>query len=71
MIFTVWIETDSFEMPLSEIWPDGDAPANPTEEDVAEAMRNYGSVERVIEDWDLLANPRICISGQGGVAEVY
>jgi hypothetical protein len=37
-----------------DIWPDGDAPENPTADDVAEVMRNASSTpERLCLDWGL------------------
>lgn len=33
---------------VADVWPDGDAPENPTPEDVAAVMRVYGGV---ISDW--------------------
>ena len=40
---------------LSEdaIWPDGDAPENPTEEDVEHLIEECGGIGRVIDDWNL------------------
>jgi hypothetical protein len=35
-----------------EIWPDGDGPENPTEDDVYEAMQNYGPWTGVILEWN-------------------
>lgn len=39
---------------IDEVWPDGDAPPNPTAEDVAEVMRRHGGFHRVLLDWGLL-----------------
>ena len=49
------IEVDSFtEMCIDEIWPDGDAPKNPTAEDVArriqESCLNAGDL---LQEWNL------------------
>jgi hypothetical protein len=37
-----------------EIWLDGDAPANPTPEDVAKAMaKSASSLARMLHDWNM------------------
>lgn len=36
-----------------EIWPDGDAPANPTAEDVKDVILKCGGFPKIIEDWNL------------------
>lgn len=38
---------------VAEIWPDGDAPANPTAADVAARMEESLSLWSVIHDWNL------------------
>lgn len=39
---------------IEQIWPDGDAPENPTVDDViAVLQKSCGSVSRVIGDWEL------------------
>ncbi len=35
------------------LWPDGDAPENPTAADVRELIENEGGILRVIDDWNL------------------
>jgi hypothetical protein len=37
----------------SQMWPDGDAPANWTASDVAEVVKKCGGTMRVLHDWDL------------------
>lgn len=39
---------------VAEVWPDGDAPENPTGEDVANVMRKHGGFHGVVSDWSLL-----------------
>lgn len=51
--FEVWVEGPSFTLTEEEIWPDGDAPENPTDADVIDAMMDYGSASSVIRDWAL------------------
>jgi len=36
-----------------QIWPDGDAPENPTADNVRELIENEGGILRVIDDWNL------------------
>lgn len=36
-----------------ELWPDGDAPENPTAKDVVELIRKCGGATKIIEDWNL------------------
>ncbi len=47
---------------LSEIWPDGDAPENPTAADVAKVIEQCGGLRRVLRDWDLDQNLTLTIS---------
>jgi len=35
------------------LWPDGDAPENPTADDVRELIENEGGILRVIDEWNL------------------
>lgn len=51
---TFRVEIDGMvDLTVEEVWPDGDAPENPTVGDVAKRIRNYGSPDRVIRDWNL------------------
>lgn len=53
---------------VDEVWPDGDAPDNPTAEDVKRALfRNKvnpsaSEVKRALEDWDLLDVDSSCVT---------
>lgn len=38
---------------VDEIWPDGDAPENPTRDDVIAVMQKSGSAYRLAQDWNL------------------
>lgn len=53
--------SDYIEMTVEDIWPDGDGPENPTDEDVATAMREYGSKQRVLRDWELLNDVTVSV----------
>jgi hypothetical protein len=35
------------------IWPDNDAPENPTVEDVAAVIKKAGGAQKILKDWDL------------------
>lgn len=44
---TVWLDVD-------QVWPDGDAPANPSPEGVAEVMvSSAGTVLNLLREWNL------------------
>ncbi len=51
--FEIWVEGPTYHLSTNEIWPDGDAPENPTDTDVIEAMKSYGRPFEVIRDWAL------------------
>ena len=42
----------SDDLTAAEIWPDGDAPENPTVDDVIAEMRKSGSLSRLASDWN-------------------
>jgi len=37
----------------NELWPDGDAPENPTEKDVYDLIEKHGGPKEVLSDWNL------------------
>lgn len=41
------------DLKLEHIWPDGDAPENPTADDVRAKLNAHGPVDQVINDWAL------------------
>jgi len=41
---------DSADLTVGEIWPDGDAPENPTDEDVIAVLVKQGKY-RIQQDW--------------------
>lgn len=45
--------TMTADLTVEQIWPDGDAPANPTAKDVERVIEKDGGWGRVIRDWDL------------------
>lgn len=50
--FTINIEC-SVDMDLDELWPDGDAPENPTAKDVENLIEKSGGPVGIIDDWNL------------------
>ncbi len=56
---------------VDEIWPDGDAPENPTVDDVAEAIRvDCGGVVGLLSDWQLADDTTVSVQSGGDVADV-
>ena len=37
---------------IGELWPDGDAPENPTTQDVLDLIKKDGGPNRIISDWN-------------------
>ena len=60
--FCIHIETD-VELCTSDIWPDGDAPENPTTLDVAKAMEECGNKRTVLDDWGLTYGLEVTVTG--------
>lgn len=49
--FDIYI-SGTWRLPLHHIWPDGDAPENPTVEDVRAVMPDWAS--SLISEWNLV-----------------
>lgn len=47
---------------ITGIWPDGDAPENPTVDDVLKVIAQLGGAEKVMEDWGLNFNNVLTVS---------
>lgn len=62
------IVSDTIALSIDEIWPDGDAPENPTAEDVAAVMRVGGTSTRVLHDWSLDSYINVDVSTARGNA---
>lgn len=62
MQFTISINGE-VELTPEEIWPDGDAPENPTVEDVLEQMQKSGTKENFMSSWNLGDDIDITVSG--------
>jgi len=50
--FTICIDA-SFDLDIDEIWPDGDAPENPTAADVVKLIEQCGNISNFINEWNL------------------
>lgn len=57
--------TMTCDLDLGEIWPDEDAPSNPTAADVEAVIKRSGGWVAVLKDWDLGLH-----NGEGRVEEV-
>lgn len=51
----IWLE-------VKDIWPDGDAPENPTVADVLEVIKKCGGKRDVLTDWSLLDDLDLTVS---------
>jgi hypothetical protein len=69
VIFHFSVESH-FDLDIDEIWPDGDAPENPTVDDVAAVCEKYAPISRWMSDWDL-APFRVFLDGPGKSIEVF
>lgn len=59
-----WGGTDI--LTVEQVWPDGDAPENPTTDDVIKALRSRGDfMDMIARDWNLELQD-IEVSGPGG-----
>jgi hypothetical protein len=63
-MFNITIET-TVNLSAKEVWPDGDAPENPTAQDVADKMVASGGTNHVIKEWNLQDawNTQIYVNG--------
>jgi hypothetical protein len=67
--FRISISIDEY-FTKEELWPDGDAPENPTAKDIVELIRKCGGVKRIIEDWNLDDTIECTVWGDGNVEYV-
>lgn len=51
--FTLSLHIDA-TLSVDEIWPDGDAPDNPTASDVEDVIDDCGGWSKILDDWNLL-----------------
>jgi hypothetical protein len=63
--FNINIEIDDTFFQL-DLWPDGDAPENPTLDDVIKLIQKDGGPDRVAQDWNLLDGLAITVSNETG-----
>lgn len=59
--FTITI-TSTNTLSVSALWPDGDAPADPTAEDVLALIEECGGASSVLRDWDLDTKLRVDVT---------
>lgn len=52
VVFNITIEA-SADLEIEDLWPDGDAPENPTVEDVEKLIESDGGPKRILRDWNL------------------
>jgi len=58
--FKIDIEV-SVELAYEELWPDGDGPTYPTEEDVHKLISQEGGPSRIIDEWNLMDDLRLYV----------
>jgi len=46
------------------VWPDGDAPKNPTDADVAATMRGYGTKWHTLHEWNLTDDVQVSVGDE-------
>lgn len=51
--FRISLRIDS-ELSVDELWPDGNAPEDPTTDDVRALVEEDGGIRRVLRDWNLI-----------------
>lgn len=47
---------------VKDIWPDGNAPENPTVDDVLAVIKKDGGARRILDDWSLLEDLSLTVS---------
>jgi hypothetical protein len=61
--FTITYHVES-TLDVTELWPDGDAPANSTVQDVIALIKNSGGIYRVLDDWNLREEANYSVTGE-------
>ncbi len=56
----------NFDLTVEEIWPDGDAPENPTANDVAEKIESLGyyGPEAFLREWGMSHDLHVDVEGR-------
>ncbi len=52
------------DLEIDQIWPDGDAPENPTVDDVLKVIAACGGAHEILRDWDLDQDLDLTISDE-------
>ena len=63
--FRVYLHVEA-TLSVDQLWPDGDAPANPTAEDVQALIDDCGGLD-IIDDWNLADRHQIEVYADGYV----
>lgn len=59
------------DLTLDDVWPDGDAPDNPTANDIAALLHSGGSLWTVARDWNLDFGLTIKVHGPDGITRAW
>lgn len=54
----------STTLTVDDIWPDGDAPENPTVAEVIAVVRNDGPLRNFVRDWEFLTGATLYVDGE-------
>lgn len=57
--------TGNWTLSIHQIWPDGDAPEDPTTEDVIERVAKYGNSARFSREWCM--EPSVYVNGHEAI----
>ena len=60
-----------YHFTIEQIWPDGDAPENPTAQDVAKVVEDCGGVLAVFADWDLEDGIQLHVGGPDDAVDLH
>ena len=60
-VFNFSIQAD-INLTVEQIWPDGDAPENPTVDDVLAVIKHNGGKDRILRDWSLMDDLDLTVS---------
>ena len=70
--FNISLAPEDFTLTKGDIWPDGDAPENPSPGDVvAQMQKTTGSAYNVIREWNLMPVEIEILSNRDGTTAVH
>lgn len=61
------LDLGDITLAVEDVWPDGNAPANPTAQDVADVIDSCGGASCVVREWNLLDGISIVGNGEAFV----